>query len=78
MNEPHKFVLNFSQILNLQLSNKHFCLQSLYICYLWKNIRKQFKNYKLKIIAPTRNYEFELPNGSYSFSDIQYYILIYH
>ena len=35
-----------------------------------KNIRKQYKNNKLKIIAPTWNYEFELPEGSYSVSDI--------
>ena len=27
-----------------------------------KNIRKQFKNNKLKIIAPTWNDEFELPD----------------
>ena len=74
MNEPHKFFLNFSQILNLRISNKDVGLQSLYICYTWKNIRKQFKNYKLKIRFPTKNDEFELPNGSYSFSDIQDYI----
>ena len=37
------------------------------------NIRKQYKNNKLKIIAPTWNDGFELPNGSYSVSDIQDY-----
>ena len=31
-------------------------------------------NNKLKIIAPTSNDEFELPDGSYSVSDIQNYI----
>ena len=31
-------------------------------------------NNKLKIIAPTWNDEFELPDGSYSASDIQHYI----
>ena len=35
---------------------------------------KQYKNNKLKIIAPTWNNEFELPNGSCSVSDIQDYI----
>ena len=40
----------------------------------WKNIRKQYKNNKLKVIAPTWNDEFELPDGSYSVSDIQGYI----
>ena len=36
--------------------------------------KKQFKNNKLNIIAPTQNDEFELPDGSYSVSDIQDYI----
>ena len=37
-----------------------------------KNIRKKYKKNKLKIIAPTWNDEFELPDGSVS--NIQYYI----
>ena len=41
---------------------------------MWKNIRKQYKNNKLIIIAPIWNGEFELPDGSYSVSDIQDYI----
>ena len=41
---------------------------------MWKNIRKQYKNKKLKIGAPTWNGKFELPDGSYSVSDIQDYI----
>ena len=39
-----------------------------------KNIRKQYKNNKIKIIAPTWNNEFELPDSSYSVSKIQEYI----
>ena len=35
---------------------------------------KKYKNNKLRIIAPTWNYEFELPDGSYSVSDIQHCI----
>ena len=34
-------------------------------------IKKQYKNNKLKIVAPIQNDEFELPDGSYSVSDIQ-------
>ena len=34
-------------------------------------MRKQSKNNKLKIIAPTWNDEFELPDGSYFVSDLQ-------
>ena len=41
---------------------------------MWKKIRKQYKNIKLKIIAPTWNDGFELPDGSYSVSNIQDYI----
>ena len=38
-NEPHKFVLNLSQILDLRSSNIHVPLQNLSICYTRKNIR---------------------------------------
>ena len=73
-NEPHKFVLNLSQRLDLRSSNKHIALQNVSIYYTVKNIRKQYKNNKPKITAPTWNDEFELPDGSYSVSDIQDYI----
>ena len=73
-NEPHKFVLNLSRRLDLRRSNKHVALQNLSIYHTWKNIRKQYKNNKLKIIAPTWNDEFELQDGSYSVSTIQDYI----
>ena len=65
-NEPHKFIRNLSQRLDLRSSGKHVVLQNLSINYTWKNIRKKYKKNKLKIIAPTWNDEFELPNGSYS------------
>ena len=39
-----------------------------------ENIRKQYKNNKLKIKVQAWNDEFELPDGSYSVSDIQDYI----
>ena len=54
--------------------DEHVALQKLSINYTWKNLRKQYKSNKLKIIAPTWNDEFELPHGSYSVSDIQDYI----
>ena len=62
------------QRLDLRSSKKHVALQNLSIYYTWKNIRKQYKNSKLKLIAPTWNDEFELPDCSYSVSDIQNYI----
>ena len=69
--EQHKFVLNLSQRLDLKSSDTHDALQNLSIYYTRKNIRKQYKNNKLKIIAPTGNDEFELTHGFYSVPDIQ-------
>ena len=40
----------------------------------WRNIRKQYKNSKLKTIAPSWNDQLQLPNCSYSVSDIQDYM----
>ena len=70
-NEPHKFVINLSQRIDLRSLDKHVPLQNLSIYYTYKNIRKQYKNNKLKIIAPIWNDEFELLDGSYSVSDIK-------
>ena len=41
--------------------------------YTWKNIKQSYKNNEFKIVAPTWNEEFELPDGSYSIPDIQDY-----
>ena len=41
-NEPHKFVLNLPQRLDLKSSNKHVALQNLSIHYTRKNTRKQY------------------------------------
>ena len=74
INNPHKFVLNLSQRLDLRSSNIHFALRNLSIYYAGKNVRKTYKNNELQIIAPMWNYKFELPDGLYSVSDIQDYI----
>ena len=39
----------------------------------WKNIKRSYNNNKFKISAPTLYDKFELPDGSYSVSDIQDY-----
>ena len=67
MGEPQKLILNLSQRLDLESSNKHVLLQKLSLYYTQKNIR-------LKIVAPTQNDEFELPGSFYSVSDMQDYI----
>ena len=68
---PHRLLLNFSDKINLKRKNKYVVLLNLRIFYTWKNIKKRYKNNKFKESAPAWNEEFELPNGSYSVSDIQ-------
>ena len=51
--EPHKFILNLSQKLDIRSLNRHVALQNLSVNYTQKNIKKQYKNSRLKIIAPT-------------------------
>ena len=73
-NEPHKFVRTLWQRLDLRISNKNVALQNLSFYYMWKNIRKQYKNNKLKIIAPTYNDELGLADRSYAVWYIQNYV----
>ena len=47
--------------------------QILAFYYTWKNIKSSYNNNKFEISAPTWNDKFELPDGSYSVSDIQDY-----
>ena len=71
--DPHRLLLNLADKKNLKRSDKYVALSNLTIYYKWKNIKKSYKNNKFKISAPTWNEEFELPDGSYSVSDIQDY-----
>ena len=59
--------------MNLKSPNKSIALANLSIYYTWKNIKSVYNNNKFKISAPTWNDEFDLPDGSYSVSDIQDY-----
>ena len=45
----------------------------LYQILTWENVNISYKNSKFKTSAPAWNKEFELPNGSYTISDIQDY-----
>ena len=72
-NEPHRFKLDLTDKLNLKNPNKNMALANLSIYYTWKNIKSKYNNNKFKISAPTWNYTFDLPDGSYSISDIQDY-----
>ena len=72
-NESNRFIYQFTDKLNLKNPNKNIALANLSIYYIWKNIKSEYNNNKFKIHAPTWNDEFNLPNGSYPVSDIQYY-----
>ena len=50
------------------------CLSNLSIYYTWKNIKNLYSNNNFEISAPTWNNKFELPDGSYSISDVQDYL----
>ena len=59
--------------LDLRIAEKPIALSNLSIYYTGRNIKSSYNNNKFKISAPTWNDEFELPDGSYSISDIQDY-----
>ena len=71
--DPHRLLLNITDKIDLSRSEKYVALSNLSIYYTWKNIKKSYKNIKFKILAPTLKEEFELPDESYSISDIQDY-----
>ena len=71
--KPHRFKLDLTDKLNLKNPNKNMALANLSVYYTWKNITSKHNNNKFKISAPTSNETFDLPDGSYSISDIQDY-----
>ena len=71
--EPHILKLKLTDKLDLRIGEKVIALSNLSIYYTWKNIKSSYNNNKFKISAPTWNDKFELPDGSYSVSDIQGY-----
>ena len=71
--KPHVLTSKLKSKLDLRLGEKVIALSNLSIYYTWRNIKRSYNNNKFKISAPTWNDEFELPDGSYSVSDIQDY-----
>ena len=71
--EYHALVLKLTYKLDLRRGQKTVALSKLSIYYTWKNIKSSYNNNKFKISASTWNEEFELPDESYSISDIQDY-----
>ena len=68
----HVLILKLSNKLDLRIVENIIALSNLSIYYTWKNIKSSYNN-KFKISAQTWNTKFELPDGSYSVSDIQHY-----
>ena len=66
--KPHVLILKLTNKLDLRIGES---LSNLSIYYTWKNIKSSYNNNKFKISAPKWNDKFELPDGSYSVSDIQ-------
>ena len=71
--KPHGLILKFTGKLGLRRGENRIALSNLSIYYTWKNIKSSYNNNKFKISAPTWNDKFELPDKSYSISDIQDY-----
>ena len=71
--KTHVLILKFTNKLGLRRGKNRIALSNLSIYYTWKNIKSSYNNNKFKISAPTWNNKFELPDGSYSLSDIQDY-----
>ena len=71
--EYHVLVLKLTDKLDLRRGQKTVALSNLSIYYTWKNVKSSYNNNKFKISVPTWTEEFELPDGSYSVSDIQDY-----
>ena len=71
--ELHRFKLDLADERNLRNPKRNIALANLSIYYTWKNINSEYNNNKFKISAPTWNYTFDLPEGSYSTDDIQDY-----
>ena len=63
-------MLKLTNKLDLRRDQKTVALSNLSIYYTWKNIKSSYNNNEFKISAPTWSEEFELPDGSYSVSDI--------
>ena len=51
--DPHRLLLNITDKIDLQITDKYIALSNLSIYYTWINIKKSCKNNKFKISTPT-------------------------
>ena len=71
--KSHILLLKLTNKVDLRRGEKIIALSNLSIYYTWRNIKSSYNNNKFKISAITWDDKFELPDGSYSVSDIQDY-----
>ena len=64
----HRFRLDLTDKRDLKDPKKNMVLANLSINYTWKNIKSDYNKNKFKILAPTWNDTFDLPDGSYRHS----------
>ena len=69
----HLSIIKLTNKLDLRIGEKVIALSNLSIHYTRKNIKRSYNNNTFKISALTWNDKFELPDGSYSASNIQDY-----
>ena len=51
--EPHRFRVDLTDKFNLRDPKKKMALASLSVYYIWKSIKSEYDNKKLKIAPPT-------------------------
>ena len=71
--EHNVLVLKLTDKLDLRRGQTTVALSNVSIYYTWKNVKSSYSNNKFKVSALIWSEEFELPDGSYSVSDIQDY-----
>ena len=69
--EPHILMYKLTDKLDLRRGQKIVVLSNLSIYQTWKSIKSSYNNSKFKKSAPIWNDKLELPDISYSVSDIQ-------
>ena len=71
--EPFVLMFKLTDEIDLRRGEKSIALSNLSLYYTWRTIEGSYLNNKFKILTPTWNYKFELPDGLYYVSDIQDY-----
>ena len=71
--KPHVLTLKLTNKVDLRTGEKVIALSNISIHYTWRIIKSSYNNNKFKTSVSTWNDKFELPDGSYSVSNIQRY-----